>query len=121
MDDVMIVDHMTVLAAGLRRPTTPQGQQPGGAEEAFEAIVIDVNIQPVADQPRRHAVEDAPQDEPAARGDQDARLLIVGRSSIGKRLERGALDLDTLAVPGIAPPDHLVVEAAVGGEILELA
>ena len=121
MDDVMIVDDVAVLAAGLGRPTTPQGQQLRRAEEAFEPVVVEVNIQTVADQPRRNAVEDAPQDEAAARRDENASLLIVGRSSIGQRLERGALDLDALAVPGVAPPDHLVDEAAVGGEILEVA
>jgi hypothetical protein len=36
-------------------------------------------------------------------------------------LEGGSLDLDAFAVPGVAPPDHLVDEAAVGSEILEVA
>ena len=117
MDDVMIVDDVAVLAAPLRRPTTPQGQELRGAEEAVEPVVVEVNIETVADQTRRNAVEHAPQDEAAARRDQDASLLIVGGSSVGEWLERGALDLDALAVPGIAPPDHLVDEAAIGGEI----
>ena len=51
---------------------------------------------------RGNAVEDAPKDEAAARRDQDASLLIVGRSSIGQLLECGALDLDALAVRGVA-------------------
>src|ERR1700731_2460216 len=50
-----------------------------------------------------------------------ASLLIVGRSPIGQWLERSSLDLDALAVPCVAPPDHLVDEATVGSEILELA
>jgi hypothetical protein len=112
---------VAVLAAPLRRPAAPQGQQVCGAEEAFEPVVIEVNIQTVADQPRRNAVEDAPQDEAATRRDQDPSLLIVGRSSIGQWLERSALELDAPAVPGVAPPDHLVNEATVGSEILELA
>jgi hypothetical protein len=80
-----------------------------------------MNIQPVTDQPRGNAVENAPQDEAAARRDQDASLLIVGRAAIRQLLECRALDLDALAVSGVAPPDHLVDEAAVGGEILEVA
>lgn len=48
MDDVMIVDDVTVLAAPLRRPTAPQSQQVRGAEEAVEPIVIEVNVQTVA-------------------------------------------------------------------------
>src|ERR1700720_917437 len=50
-----------------------------------------------------------------------ASLLIVGRSPIGQWLERSSLDLDALAVPCVAPPDHLVDEATVGREILEVA
>jgi hypothetical protein len=121
MDDVMIVHDVTVLAAALRRPTAPQSQQVRGAEEAVEPIVIEVNVQTVADQPRRNAIKDSPQDEAATRRDQDASLLIVGRSPIGQWLEHSALDLNTLAVPGVAPPDRLVDEATVGGEILEVA
>jgi hypothetical protein len=120
MDDVTVVDDVAVLAVALRRPTAPQSQQMRGAEVAIEPIV-ELNVQAVADQPRRNTVEDPPQDEAAARRDQDPSLLIVGRSSIGQWLERSALDLDALAVPGVAPPDHLVNEATVGGEILELA
>jgi hypothetical protein len=42
----------------LRRPTAPQSQQVRGAEEAVEPIVIEVNVQTVADQPRRNAIKD---------------------------------------------------------------
>jgi hypothetical protein len=49
-----------------------------------------------------------------ARGDQDASLLVVGGASVGELFQRDALDLDALAVPGIAPADHLVNEAAIG-------
>src|SRR6266705_2759846 len=121
MDDVMIVDDVTVLTAPLRRPATPQGQQLRGAEEALEPVVVEVNVEAMADQTRRNAVEHASQDKAAARRHQDASLLIVGGSSAGKWLERRALDLDALAVPGIAPPDHLIDEAAIGGKMLEVA
>ena len=36
MDDVMVVDHMAMLAAALRRPAAPQGQQLRRAKKAFE-------------------------------------------------------------------------------------
>ena len=71
--------------------------------------------------PRRNAVEHAPQHEAAARRDQDARLLIVGRSSLWKLLERRTLDLDALAVAGVATSDRLIDKAAVSGKILEVA
>ena len=92
-----------------------------GAEETVEPIVTEVNVQTVANQPRRNAIKDPPQDEAATRRDRDPSLLIVGRSPIGQWLEPSALNLDALAVPGVAPPDHLVDEATVGGEILEVA
>src|SRR5437660_3514861 len=50
MDDVMIVDDVAMLAAALRRPATPQGQQLRGAEEALKPVVVEVNIETVADQ-----------------------------------------------------------------------
>jgi hypothetical protein len=46
---------------------------------------------------------------------------LSGATFLGELLERDTLDLDALAVPGIAPPDHFVNEAAIGSEILELA
>jgi hypothetical protein len=58
-----------MLAAALRRPAAPQGQQLRRAKKAFEPVVIEVNIEAVADQARGNAVEDAPQDEAAARRD----------------------------------------------------
>ena len=74
----------------------------------------------MTDQPRRHAVEYTAQDEAAARCDQDARLLIVGGPSRGELLEGRALDLNALAIAGVAPPDHFVNEAAIGGKISEV-
>ena len=44
---------MAVLAAALRRPATPQGQQLRGAEEAFKSVVVEVNIETVAENTRR--------------------------------------------------------------------
>ena len=75
----------------------------------------------MADQARGNAVEDPPQDEAATRCDKHARLFAVGGSPLGQRLECGALDLDALAVAGIAPPDHFVDEAPIGGEVGEVA
>jgi hypothetical protein len=104
MDDVMVVDHMAMLAAPLRRSATPQGQQLRRAKKAFEPVVIEVNIEAVADQARGNAVEDAPQDEAAARRDEHARLLVVGRSPLWQWPQRGALDLDALRFLALRRP-----------------
>src|SRR5262245_63582309 len=116
----MIVDDMAVLAAPLRWPATAQGQKLRGAEEAFEPVVVEMHIQTVADQLRRNAVEHATQHEAAARRDLDPCLLVISRSSFGEWLEQRTLDLDALAVASIAPADHLVHEAAIGGKVGEL-
>ena len=117
---VMIVNDMAMLATPLRRPATPQGQQLRRAEEAFKSVVVEPHIETVADQTRRNAVEHAPQHEAATRRDLDARLLIIGGPSLGEWLELSALDLDTLAIASVAPPDHLINEAPVGGKVREL-
>jgi hypothetical protein len=59
MDNVMIVDDVTMLVAPLRWPATPQAQDLRRAEETIEPIVIEMNIEMMADQPRRDAVEHA--------------------------------------------------------------
>jgi hypothetical protein len=41
---------VAVLAAPVGWSATPQGQEPRGAKEAVEPVVIEVDIQPVADQ-----------------------------------------------------------------------
>src|SRR5271166_3919047 len=69
----------------------------------------------MADQTRWNAVEHAPQHEAASRRDLDARLPIIGGPSLGEWLEHSALDLDTLAIASVAPPDHFINEAPVGG------
>ena len=105
----------------MRRSAAPQGQKLRGAEEALEPVVVEANIETMADQTRGNAVEHAPQHEAAARRDQHARLLVVGGAAFRKRLERRTLDLDALAVAGVAASDCLVHEAAVGGQIREVA
>ena len=52
----MVVDHMAMLAAPLRRSATPQGQQLRRAEKAFEPVVIKADIEAVADQARGNAI-----------------------------------------------------------------
>ena len=51
MDDVTIVDDMTMFAIRLG-PTAPQGDDGRRALETFEPIVIETHPQPMADQSR---------------------------------------------------------------------
>ena len=120
MDDVPIVDDMVALAAGLP-PSTADRHDGRRAEETLESIIIEMHAQSMADQARGCGVENPAQDEAAAGGDRDVRLLVIGGSSLRERLESRALDLDAFAVACVAAPHHLVNEATVGGKILEIA
>jgi hypothetical protein len=53
-------------------------------------------------------------------GHTNGKVTMDLRRLFGSGLS-GALNLDALAVPGVAPPNHLIGEAALGGEILECA
>jgi len=64
MDDVVVVEHMTVAAAG-RGPPAWQRLQKGGAEIELEPVVVEPHPQPVPDQPGRDGVEHLSQQEPS--------------------------------------------------------
>ena len=48
-------------------------------------------------------------------------LLVIAGATIRKRLERGALYVDTLGIAGVAAANELIDEPPVGGEIVEVA
>jgi hypothetical protein len=75
----------------------------------------------VADQPRRHGVEHAPQGEAARRRDRDHLLLEVGRAALRQRSQGRALQRDALGVVGVAPADDGIDERPVGVEVGEVA
>src|SRR5262249_30789793 len=82
----------TILeAVGIRAPDVVDGIP----QKPIEGVSMIYTF----DQTRWNAVEYAPQDEAAARRDQDVSLLIVGGSSVGELLEGSSLDLDAFAVP----------------------
>ena len=56
MDDVPIVDDMTPLAAGLT-PSAADRHDGRRAQEAFEAIIVEMHAQAMADQARGCGVE----------------------------------------------------------------
>ena len=87
----------------------------------LEPIVVEAHEELVADQPRRHGVEDLAQGEGAGRGDRDARFLEVGRLARRQLLQLGAFEIDARGVAGVAPTDELVDELSPGGKIVEVA
>ena len=114
-----IIDDVTALALRYR-PSPPERHHRCRAEEALEPVIVEVHAQAMADEPRWRGVEDAAQDEAAARRDGDDLLLVIGRPALGQRSEPRPLQLDPLAIVGIAPADDLVDEAAVGIQIVEV-
>jgi len=79
-----------------------------------------MHAQAMADQPRRRSVEDAAQDEATARCDGNDLLLVIGRPALGQLSERRPLELDPLAVAGIASAHDLIDEAAIGIQVVEV-
>ena len=106
MDNVPIIDDMTVLAVG-PRAAAAQCHQRRRAEEAFEPVVIEPHAQPMPDQARGNRVEHLPERKAAARGDRDDRLLVIGRAARRQRLQRRAFEIKALCQPGVAAPDDL--------------
>jgi hypothetical protein len=91
------------------------------AEEDLEPVVVEAHAQPVADEPRGHAVEDAAEHEAAGGSDGDHDLLAVLGAALRQGLQRGPLGVDAPAVAGVAAADQGVDEAAVVGEAVEVA
>ena len=119
VDHVPVVDDVTALAVRDRLPPSERHHW-GRAKETVEPVVVEVHAQAMADQPRRRGVENTAQNEAAARRDRDDLLLVIGGATLRQRSKPGPLQLDALAVVGIAPADDLVDEAAVGIEIVEV-
>ena len=57
-----VVDDMAT-AVGSVAAAARQGHEMRGAEEDLDPVVVDAHLQPMADQARRHGVEDPAQHE----------------------------------------------------------
>lgn len=119
MDDVVVVDHLGALACPVR-PRSLQVHEMRAADEELQAIVIEPDPEPVADQAGGDGVEDLAQGEAAGAGDSDYNLLEVGGASLGKLLQMRAFGLDAGAVAGIVPADDLIDEGAIRHKIVEV-
>ena len=79
-----------------------QGRQMRAAEEDFDPIIVNARLRPVADEARGHGVGHPPQHEAARRRHGDHRFLAVLGATGWQRPQHGALDVDALAVAGVA-------------------
>jgi uncharacterized Zn-binding protein involved in type VI secretion len=120
VDDVAIVDDVGTAAIAVAAAAR-QGDHVRPAEEDLEPVVVDAHPQPVADEPRRHGVEDPAEHEAARGGDGDHDLLAVLGAALRQGSERRALGVDAAAVAGVAAADQGIDEAAVVGEGVEVA
>jgi hypothetical protein len=68
MDDMTVVDHMTVLVTVSRRSATPQRKDLRGAEKALEPVIVETHIEVVADQLRGPVSRSAARKPSAANG-----------------------------------------------------
>lgn len=93
----------------------------GAAEPGLDAVVVDMDAQALADQPRGRAVEDAVHQEAAGAGDAGDHLGEIGGAAGWQALQGGRLDPECGLAAAVAPGDELVDEAAPVGEAGEVA
>src|SRR6202049_5408240 len=120
MNDMAIVDDMAMFAVWQRSPA-PQGDDVGGALEAFEPVVIETHAQPVTDQAGGNRVKHLAQGEGAGCRDVDGDLLIVGGLADRQLPQRYPLLVDALGVARVAAANDLVDEAPPCRKIVEVA
>src|SRR6201995_5122337 len=120
MDDVPIIDHMTVFAAGRRSPAAQRDQR-RRAQETFEPIVIQPHAKAMADQARGHRIEHLLEGEPAGRTEGYGRLFVIRRPPRRQCLQGRPFEIQPLAVASIAAPDELVDKAAISLERIKIA
>src|SRR4051812_43335637 len=120
VDDVVVVDAVGP-APVLAGPQAGMAEHLGAAEPGLDAVVVDVDAQALADQPRGGAVEDAVHQEAAGAGDAGDQLGEVGGAAGWQALQGGRLDPECGLAAAVAPGDELVNEAAPVGETGEVA
>src|SRR6516225_3446676 len=60
VDEVAVVDDVSVFAAPLRPTAASQGEKPGRAEETVEPVVIEMDVEAMTNEARGNAVEHPP-------------------------------------------------------------
>lgn len=88
VDHVPVVDDVAALVVR-RRLAAPQCGHRRGAEKAFKPVVEDARTRMMADQPRWHGIEHAPQDEAARSPRRDPRRTIASSDSSYERVPSG--------------------------------
>ena len=96
VDDMPVVDDMTMLAMGMSS-TSSQRHLRRTAQIDLEAIVVEADTQPVANEARGHAIEDLAQDEATRGGHGDDGLLVVGGAPARQLLQCRPFEVDPLA------------------------
>ena len=124
MDHVPIVDDVQRArgfdAAAIGDAYARQGQHRRAAEEALQPVIIQPHPQPVANQARRHGIEDVAQQEAAVAGDKDHRILVVGGAARRQGPQFRPFDGERIAAGGVGAADHLGDKAAIRDQIGEL-
>ena len=112
-------EHSAITCAREIIGTASKAKLHGAADEQVEAIIMEPQPQPVADQPRGHGVEHLPRREAAGRGDGDDGLLVIAGPPIGQVLQCRALGIDARAVAAVLAADDVVDEVAIGRKSVE--
>jgi hypothetical protein len=119
-DEVAVVD--TTGASLVAHGIDPrQAQCPLRPDIAFDAVIEDMQPQPLADQARRDRVEHPLDLDGAGGGDADHLLGEVGGTVPRQLLEGGSLGRQGLGAAAVEPLDLLVEPGAIGLEGVERA
>ena len=116
VNDMPVVHHLDAASVA-RRTAARQGQHQALADEAFQPVIVDAQVQPIADQARRHRVEHLAQDEAAAGGHPHAGLVMIGGAPRRQPAQFGALQGDQLLAPGVAAADQVGDPVAIGSRL----
>lgn len=123
VDDVMVVDHVDANPIP-PAPAARVADDVGSAEPGLDAVIVDMDAQPLADEAGRSAVEDLVDEEAASASDPGKDLGEIGRPLRRQRAQGGDLGAQGLLAAAISPGDELVDEAAEvidGGEVAAAA
>jgi hypothetical protein len=90
------------------------------ADEAVQPVIVDPQMQPIADPAGRHRVEHLARDKSAAGGHPHAGRVMIGGTPRRQSAQRGPLEADRLLAPGVTATDEVGDPVAIGVKAVAL-
>ena len=119
VDDVAIINDVSMLATGRLRPAAGEAEHVAGAEEALEPVIVEAHAQALTDQPGRHGIEHLAQDEAAGGCDLNEAFLVVDGAVDRQVLESSTFDIDGFTAVGVVAGEELVDKMAIAFQVIK--